>query len=308
MLNNEELSQNFYNYLENNEYKGKIVSAKYIPYLQNRFKEFQEQKLLDIEFYEEFKTYFEFQPDVDFDEINSLFVMAIPQPQYEAIFHWKNRKISLLIPPMYLYGLKVINQMNDVLSKLLNPAGYHVTHARLPQKTLAVSCGLATYGRNNITYVKGMGSFHRLSTFYSDFPCDQDSRRELQMMDLCEECSACVRKCPTGAIPTDRFLLRAEKCITYHNEHPGEIPFPDWIDPSWHNCLVGCLHCQKVCPANKQVKDWIEPGPIFNEEETKLLVSEKNIDLLPDETKKKIEDFDLKNYFEVLPRNLKVFF
>jgi len=71
---------------------------------------------------------------------------------------------------------------------------------------------------------------------------------------------------------------------------------------------VGCLHCQKVCPANKQVKDWIEPGPIFDEKETKLLVSEKNMDLLPDKTKKKIEDFDLKNYFTVLPRNLGVFF
>jgi len=173
MLNNEELSKNFYNYLENNGYKGKIVSAKYIPDLQNRFKQHQEQELLDAGFYEEFKDYFEFQPDVEFDEINSLFVMAIPQPHYEAIFHWNNKKISLLIPPTFLYGRKVIDQTNEDISKLLNPSGYHVTHARLPQKTLAVSCGLATYGRNNITYVKGMGSFHRLSTFYSDFPCDQ---------------------------------------------------------------------------------------------------------------------------------------
>jgi epoxyqueuosine reductase len=198
--------------------------------------------------------------------------------------------------------------MNDVLSKYLSPAGYHVAYARLPQKLLAVSCGLATYGRNNITYVEGMGSFHRLSTFYSDFPCDQYNPWELKMMDLCEECSACVRKCPTGAIPTDRFLLRAEKCITYHNEQPGDKPFPDWIDPSWHNCLIGCLHCQKICPANKQFKDWVEPGPTFNEDETKLLVSEKNMDLLSDETKKKIEDFDLKDYYELLPRNLGVFF
>lgn len=307
MLNNEDLSQNFYNYLDNKGYKGKIVSARYIPELQKRFKQFHEQKLLDAEFYNEFKDYFEFQPEVEFDEINSLFIIAIPQPHYEAIFHWNNRKISGLIPPTYLYGRKVINQMNDVLLNYLSPAGYHVTPARLPQKLLAVCCGLATYGRNNITYVEGMGSFHRLSTFYSDFPCDQDNQWELKMMDLCEECSACVRKCPTGAIPTDRFLLRAEKCITYHNEQPGEIPFPDWIDPLWHNCLVGCLQCQKVCPANKQAKDWIEPGPIFNEKETKLLVSEKNIDLLPEDTKKKLEDFDLKDYYEILPRNLGVF-
>jgi len=37
----------------------------------------------------------------------------------------------------------------------------------VPIDRLAVRGGLATYGRNNVTYVPGMGSFHRLSAFYS---------------------------------------------------------------------------------------------------------------------------------------------
>lgn len=152
----------------------------------------------------------------------------------------------------------------------------------------------------------GMGSFHRLTAFYSDFLVEEDNWQELRIMDMCKECSACVRKCPTGAIPTDRFLLRVERCLTYHNEQPGDISFPDWIDPTWHNCLVGCLHCQKVCPANKKVINWTEPGPAFSEEETKLILSGKNIDQLSEETKKKIEEHDLLDYFEVIPRNLGV--
>ena len=190
--------------------------------------------------------------------------------------------------------------------------GMHVAwwiceYALVPQKTLAVRVGLAEYGRNNITYVSSMGSFHRPSTFYSDFPFEEDNWQELRKMDLCEECLACVRNCPTGAIPTDRFLLRVERCITYHNEQPEGVPFPEWLDSSWHNCLVGCLHCQKICPANKKVKDWIEPGPIFTEEETKLLLNGRTIDNLPTETKKKMEDIDFVNYLGVFPRNLSVF-
>jgi epoxyqueuosine reductase len=199
-----------------------------------------------------------------------------------------------------------MNEVKNLLNKILEPSGYNIEYARVPQKTLAVLVGLAEYGRNNITYLPGSGSFHRLTTFYSDFPYDKENWQELRYMDLCEECSACTRNCPTGAIPTDRFLLRVEKCLTYHNEHPGDVPFPDWIDSSWHNCLVGCMRCQTICPANKKVIKWIEPGPSFSEEETQLLVSGKTMEELPEETRIKIKKHDLEAYLYVYPRNLGV--
>ena len=145
--------------------------------------------------------------------------------------------------------------------------------------------GLAEYGRNNITYVPGMGSFHRLTTLYSDFPADEDNWQELSAMKSCVGCKACINTCPTGAIPTDHFLLSVERCITFHNEHPGEIPFPEWMDQSWHNCLVGCLHCQKACPVNKNVIQWTEPGPVFTEDETRLILSGMKLEELPHSTK-----------------------
>ncbi|MCK5093868.1 MAG: hypothetical protein KAR18_04015 [Spirochaetes bacterium] len=51
--------------------------------------------------------------------------------------------------------------------------------------------------------------------------------------------------CPTGAIDSNRLLIYGERCLTYFNERPGV--FPDWIEHSWHKCLVGCLECQRVC-------------------------------------------------------------
>ena len=305
-MNEKKIIQNFYEKLEAKGYKGKIVSAKYIPELQKSIKKLHEQKLLDPNFYEEYKDYFEFQPEAEFGEIKSLFIITVPQPQYKVIFHWNNKEVPLIIPPTYLHSRAVIDKVEAFLTEILKPWGYSAEFALVPQKTLAVRVGLAEYGRNNITYVQGMGSFHRPSTFYSDFPYDQGDWQELRMMELCKECSACIRSCPTGTITTDRFLIHVERCLTFHNEHPAEVPFPDWIDPSWHNCLVGCMYCQKVCPANKKVMNWVEPGPTFSEEETKLLVSGKNIDELPEETRKKIEKHALANYLYVYPRNLGV--
>ena len=92
------------------------------------------------------------------------------------------------------------------------------------------------------------------------------------MMDLCQKCTACLRHCPTGAITSERFLLRAERCITFHNEEPSDVPFPAWLDASWHNCLVGCLHCQSICPENKDYLAWVGEGAKFSAEETALLV------------------------------------
>ncbi|MHA2270127.1 MAG: hypothetical protein ACXAB8_20245 [Promethearchaeota archaeon] len=298
-MNSNDMMQKFHKKLSLQGYVGKIVNAKRIPDLKNDIKKRHEQNLIFPQLYEDYKAYFEFEPKVDFAKINSLFIIAVPAPQYEVRFTMNRNKLSLIIPPTYLYGLDIITQLKDFMSDLLNPEGYNFAYAQLPQKTLAVRSGLAEYGRNNITYVSGLGSFHRLATFYTDFPVDQDNWQELRMMDLCKECTAC---------PTDRFLLHAGRCLTYHNEQSGDVPFPEWIDPAWHNCLVGCLHCQRVCPANKKVKYWIEPGPEFSEEETESLLKGKKLEDLSQDLKKKITKFDLENYLELFPRNLGVFF
>jgi epoxyqueuosine reductase len=182
-----------------------------------------------------------------------------------------------------------------------------VVEALLPKKLLAVCSGLGAYGKNNICYVDGMGSFIRLAAFYSDLPCEEDIWREPQMMDACQRCSACINKCPTGAIPQDRFLLRAERCITYHNEKPGHVPFPAWLDPAWHNCLVGCMTCQRICPKNKDFLHKVEDGATFSQEETAILLKGVAFDQLPDAMMEKLVRFDLVEFLDIFPRNLSVY-
>ena len=308
MIDRDKLEKKIYSEFELKRYKAKIISANHLFDLWNDIEKHHEKGLFDPDFYEECFSYFDYESELDLTEMKSIFIVAVPQPSFKAIFNWQNDSLSLLIPPTYLYGQKVIDEVEETLTNILKPEGYKVAYARIPFKTLAVRSGLAKFGKNNISYIPTMGSFYRLAGFFSDFPIKEDKWHDLQMMDLCENCSACRQNCPTGAIASDRFLLHGERCITYHNEHGGDIPFPEWLDSSWHNCLVGCLHCQRVCPANKKVFNWIEQGPEFSERETKLLLDRKNIGQLPEDTVKKLKDYDLVDYLEVFPRNLSVFF
>jgi len=213
--------------------------------------------------------------------------------------------VRFIIPPTY-FEQKTGNRVRELLARVLEPVGYRVTEAVLPKKLLAVRSGLAAYGKNNISYVPGMGSFYGLVVVYSDLPAQEDHWRKPQMMESCRNCSACLRHCPVGAITSDRFLLRAERCITFHNEKPGDVPFPAWIDPSWHNCLIGCLHCQRVCPQNREFLHWVEERVQFSQEETALLLQGVALDQLPPATAKKLEQSDVIELLDVLPRNLGV--
>ena len=309
MVNQNEILEIVYQKLELKGYKARIVSADHINDLRNDIQKLHEQNLLDLDFYEEYKSYFEFVPDVNLSNLESIIVIAIPQPSYEAVFQLKNRILSLQIPPTYLHVREVIKNTKVLLNDILNPFDYRVEYAVLPVKTLAVRSGLAEYGKNNITYVEGMGSFHRLCAFYSDFRVDleHDNWNELKAMEMCEKCDACRHACPTGAIASDRFLLHVERCLTFHNEHPNDVVFPEWIDPSWHNCLVGCLHCQRACPADKKVIGWTERGPEFTEKETQMILERYEFEKLPEETQQKVMQYEFVHYYNVFSRNLSVF-
>jgi epoxyqueuosine reductase len=138
--------------------------------------------------------------------------------------------------------------------------------------------------------------------FFSDLPCEDDVWFESSMMKECQKCTACIRACPTGAITSERFLIRAERCLTFQNERSGE--FPSWVDPSWHHCLFGCMGCQKICPQNKRMLNWIEDRGEFTEQETSLILEKVPLNRIPSSTRKKIERLYMIDEYELLSRNL----
>ena len=280
---------------------GRIVSIEHLAELKDEIETAHRTGQFCKAFFEERLSYFAFLPPDNVPNARSVMIVAAPQPQILVTFVWDGRPRRYVVPPTYDEGIN--GSIEGLLRRILEPEGYHVAPSALPLKLLAVRSGLAAYGKNNICYVTGMGSFHRLMAFYSDAPCTQDSWRPSLMLERCARCAACVKKCPTQAIDSTRFLLRAERCLTFHNESPKD--FPSWIEPRWHECIVGCMRCQSICPENKRLRHWVENGGVFSQEETALLMRGVLPEELPRRVKTQLEQLGLIEYTSLLPRNLK---
>lgn len=307
MVNTSAVNQEALKGLADQGYQGRVVSVQHLRELEEGIESHRREGRFEEEFDRTRLSFFRYSPPDTISKPQSLIIVAVPRPQTAAVFTWRGRKVSLVIPPTYTDYRKIAQRVADLLTEILEPFDCQVALSLLPLKSLAARSGLAAYGRNNICYVSGMGSFLELVGLYSNLPCYDDTWRDPQMMEPCRKCRACLNHCPSGAISEERFLLRAERCLSFHNEQPGNIPFPSWINPSWHNCLMGCMLCQRVCPEDKKFWSWTEDNEEFSEEETTLLLQGSPRDRLAKETIDKLERLDIIDDLELLPRNLGVF-
>lgn len=202
----------------------------------------------------------------------TIVLVAKPSSAHSVSFNVGGKNIDALFPPTYFRYRATFEEVRlDLAENALK--GARVEHLAAPLKALACRLGLVSYGRNNIGYVNGIGSYFQLCGYVTDavFPEPEtlEAGTKLLLAD-CENCGICTSTCPTGAITEERVLLRAEKCLTYANENAGD--WPDWVLPHTHNCLIGCLQCQRMCPANPElpIKN---SGLSFSAAETQQLLS-----------------------------------
>ncbi len=283
-----------------------IISTSHLADLQSEIEDRRKQSQFDEEFSKEYMSRFKFTPPDELKNAKSIITVAMPRPVTQAIFNWNGNKLTFILPPTYTaYDEKRLH-IEHLVAEAVGKEGYRIATLNLPLKLLAVRSGLAMYGKNNIAYVQGMGSFMRLTAVYSDMPCESDQWLEAEMMNGCKDCDFCRNSCPTGAITKNRFLLYAEKCLTYHNEKEGKTPFPKWIRAEWHNCIVGCIKCQAACPQNKPYLGQIGENAEFTQEETELLLKGPPREQIPAITIKKMKLLGLTDYFNEIPRNLSV--
>jgi len=281
-------------------YKVKTVSIKHLPEVQEATGKLIRQGLLNKRLYQGWHFYL--QTNKNLPEANTIIVVAMPQPITRIWFTRQGKTYPADIPPDYFSKTDYESHAEKTLKSVLETAGYKIARAHLALKTLAVRSGLATYGRNNITYIPGIGSLYSLIAFYSDCPCEQDTWHESTVMADCENCSLCRENCPTRSIPADRFLIHAEKCLGFLNEIEPDFPYWVQLQPDWHNALIGCMRCQFVCPVNKPYLDNIVAGPSFSEEETDLLLNKTTLGNLAQSTRQKLKISD--GIYSLLAPNL----
>lgn len=198
-------------------------------------------------------------------------VVVMPRPAHIVVFSVGGGSVEAVFPPTYVRYQPLFEEVRQDLQQHGLP-GARVERLNVPLKSLAARLGLVRYGRNNVTYAAGLGSYFQLFGYFTDaalpLPAGWQPRQP-ELLPECEDCPICAAACPTGAIGEDRVLLHGDRCLTFVNENPG--PWPDWVPPSAHNCILGCLHCQRPCPANPDLP--IEStGVVFTAEETGALL------------------------------------
>jgi len=286
--------------------KYRAISIKHLTDLQSEIECRIENQQFNPEFQQTYLHRFKFAPPQSFENAKSIIVVAMPRSPIKAVFNYKDYKQSFILPCTYAAFDQKRSYVEAVVSKAVGELGYRTTPASLPLKLLAVRSGLAEYGKNNIAYVEGMGSFMRLTAFYSDMPAEFEVWQTPKTMKLCDDCKLCQNACPTGAIENDRFMLHAERCLTFHNEKEAAVEFPSWLKPEWHNCVVGCIRCQAACPKNKPYFGFYGDTAEFTEAETDMLLAGTTLDKMPTHMMDKLQRLSLVDYYAQMPRNLSV--
>lgn len=200
-------------------------------------------------------------------------VVVMPRPAHAVSFEVPGRRLEVVVPPTYARHRPLFADVAADLAANALP-GARVECLMAPLKLLAARLGLVRYGRNNLTYAPGLGSFIQLLGFLTDAALPLPTSwqpHEPALLSQCEGCGVCHAVCPTGAIGADRVLLHAERCLPFANENPG--PWPAWVPSRAHECLIGCLHCQRVCPANPELPV-DSTGVAFDLEETATLLAD----------------------------------
>ncbi len=236
---------------------------------------------------------------------SSILILASKSPLVRAVFEWRGKTHTFVMPPTYLDFISEPEKIRRILERACGENHLFEETDNLPKKLLAVRSGLGRYGRNNLCYVPGLGSYVLLTAFLTDLPAQEDSWGPARQLEACGSCRECVDRCPCTALPDDRFAVHAETCVTYHNEFWGKPEFPQWLSPDAHNCLVGCLRCQVSCPENKGLLQTYGSTISFEEEETEAILGKVSFDELPEGTADKLKEINLHVHYDYLDRNLK---
>lgn len=261
------------NFMQSKGCDCRFVRISHLSELREEIESRRRDGFLNEALYQDYLSGVKYQKPFGLADARSIVIVAVPQPPLRVAFHWRGKAYAAIVPPTYYDAQKVAKLARSLLMEGTKGEGWKFVRGRLPLKTLATRSGLTMYGKNNISYVPKYGSFVRLTAFFTDRPCGEDQWQDSHALPLCSTCRKCIEYCPTGAICDDRFLIRAERCLTYLNEMPSSRRFPGWVKPSWHNAIVGCMRCQNVCPYNKEVLGWREDRGKFSEEETAFLLA-----------------------------------
>lgn len=284
----------------------RVLSVKHLKEVKETMMELKKKgKLSHNKTYLKYIGGFQYHKPQSLPDAKAIIILALAEKISIVNFYLEGEKHQIMIPPGYVAsGLKLKDIEQLILNKIIKNNNRKLIRTKLPLKMLAVRSGLGKYGKNNICFIKGMGSYLQLMGFYTDHEFKDYHWGRLKMLRICKGCYICKKDCPTNCIRDENFVIDVGKCITLYNELPE--PLPEWIPAQAHNSLIGCLKCQLTCPANEERLKDIEILADINEAETKMLLRGVKTETLYKSVASKLKRVYGADDFDYLSRNLRL--
>jgi epoxyqueuosine reductase len=289
-------------------YKTGIGEVNILDKVTKELEQKKDRKEIDPLFFKDNLSFFEKNDDLASKQGQTVIIVALPRPAHYVGFILDSKIIKVILPPTYFHYHSTFETIRRDMKKNVFNENVEPKTLNVSLKLLANYLGIVSYGKNNLAYIPDFGSYFQLVGYlvnapFRDKKSAKDQKRSL--MKECENCSACSKACPMGAISKDRFLLFAEKCYTLYSESSNN--FPDDVRPPSPNCIFGCLKCQEICPKNRGKLKYENSGIMFSEEETQAVLTGKPISRrLSDSIKTKYKSMGLTENSNLFFRNLRV--
>jgi epoxyqueuosine reductase len=122
-----------------------------------------------------------------------------------------------------------------------------VDTAPLPEKLIAMRCGLGWVGKNSMLINRKLGSYLFLGEVITNL--DLPTTGKL-VKNYCGTCTKCIDACPTGAINSNGSI-DSNRCLSYLTIEKRDA-FNETEKGFLEYQIFGCDICQQVCPWNKK--------------------------------------------------------
>jgi epoxyqueuosine reductase len=165
-------SERLMDVLKQNGCLARIVRVERLRALREEISRLREDGAFDADFYQQELSWLEYEAG-KLPEARSLIVVAMPQSAFRLTFRWHGKPRQVILPPTYAFH--DLDQTVESLVERALAGKALLSKIYPPLKLLAARSGLCRYGRNNVTYVEGMGSFNRLAAWATDLEAPEDS-------------------------------------------------------------------------------------------------------------------------------------
>jgi ferredoxin len=178
--------------------------------------------------------------DSDAEQLPNV-IVCVQEQDWEATQTAPSDRAELVAFQGYVEGLN----RSAALAEFLKRRGYRTAPQGLAGDGImikyAVAAGLGQLGINGQLLTPEAGSRVRLVLITTEAPLVHDEPRDYGLHKVCDECQACVRNCPVGAIPKNRKPFRGVEKAKLNSKRCLPVVVK----------VSGCAVCMKVCPVQR---------------------------------------------------------